>query len=210
MLPPRTTGWRGSAARTAAVSEDVVVLPLVPVTPIVGAGHSRRNRSTSRPARGGRRRRRRARRRGPQRRTEPRLGRRVVGVDRRRASSPARHRPSADAGSTSGPSAQASRPPAECRDRVAQLVGRPPVVDRHPGARVGEEARQRDAARANPRTVTGAPRSAPIAMPPSRRRRDRSCGAVVIAASRARARRGEEQRHAEQRRRGCRRSRSGA
>ena len=31
----------------AAVSEDVVVLPFVPVTPIVGAGHSRRKRSAS-------------------------------------------------------------------------------------------------------------------------------------------------------------------
>ena len=29
------------------MSEDVVVLPLVPVTPIVGAGDSRRNRSAS-------------------------------------------------------------------------------------------------------------------------------------------------------------------
>ena len=47
MLPPRTAGWVGSAARIAAASDDVVVLPFVPVTPIVGAGQSRRNRSGS-------------------------------------------------------------------------------------------------------------------------------------------------------------------
>ena len=47
MLPPRTTGCAGSAARIAAVSDEVVVLPFVPVTPIVGAGHRRRNRSAS-------------------------------------------------------------------------------------------------------------------------------------------------------------------
>ena len=47
MLPPRTAGWIGSAERIAWASDDVVVLPLVPVTPIVGAGHSRRNRSAS-------------------------------------------------------------------------------------------------------------------------------------------------------------------
>ncbi len=46
MLPPSTTG-AAPAPRTAAVSEEVVVLPLVPVTPIVIAGHRRRNRSTS-------------------------------------------------------------------------------------------------------------------------------------------------------------------
>ena len=47
MLPPRIAGWSGSAARIAWASDDVVVLPFVPVTPIVGAGHSRRNRSDS-------------------------------------------------------------------------------------------------------------------------------------------------------------------
>ena len=38
MLPPRTAGCAGSAARIACASADVVVLPFVPVTPIVGAG----------------------------------------------------------------------------------------------------------------------------------------------------------------------------
>src|SRR3954451_8792468 len=47
MLPPSTTGCSGSEARIAAVSEDVVVLPFVPVTPIVGATQSRRKRSGS-------------------------------------------------------------------------------------------------------------------------------------------------------------------
>ncbi len=47
MFPPRTAGWSGFAARIACASDDVVVLPFVPVTPIVGAGHRRRNRSDS-------------------------------------------------------------------------------------------------------------------------------------------------------------------
>ena len=47
MLPPRTAGWIGSAERIACASADVVVLPFVPVTPIVGAGQRRRNRSAS-------------------------------------------------------------------------------------------------------------------------------------------------------------------
>src|SRR5262245_26939710 len=47
MFPPSTAGWRGSAPRIAAVSDDVVVLPFVPVTPVTGAGHRRRNRSGS-------------------------------------------------------------------------------------------------------------------------------------------------------------------
>src|SRR5439155_20428643 len=47
MFPPRTTGWPGSASRTAAISDDVVVLPFVPVTPIVVDGQRRRNRSAS-------------------------------------------------------------------------------------------------------------------------------------------------------------------
>ena len=46
-MPPSSTGCVGSAARIAAVSAAVVVLPFVPVTPIVGAGHKRRKRSAS-------------------------------------------------------------------------------------------------------------------------------------------------------------------
>ena len=47
MLPPSMAGWVGSAARIVAVRADVVVLPFVPVTPMVGATHRRRNRSGS-------------------------------------------------------------------------------------------------------------------------------------------------------------------
>ena len=47
MFPPRTAGWSRSVASSAWVSAEVVVLPFVPVIPIVGAGQSRRNRSTS-------------------------------------------------------------------------------------------------------------------------------------------------------------------
>ncbi len=46
MLPPRTTG-APPVARIAAISDEVVVLPFVPVIPIVVAGQRRRNRSTS-------------------------------------------------------------------------------------------------------------------------------------------------------------------
>ena len=85
MLPPSTTGWTGSAARMAAVSEAVVVLPFVPVTPIVGAdaqaqeqvglGDEGRARRVAAGSRGDE---------GLQGRPQARLGRRVVRVDRRR------------------------------------------------------------------------------------------------------------------------------
>ena len=41
MFPPSTTGCAASPASTAAAIELVVVLPFVPVTPMVGATHSR-------------------------------------------------------------------------------------------------------------------------------------------------------------------------
>ena len=47
MFPPRIVGWAASAASSAAVSEEVVVLPFVPVTPTVGQGHIRSTRSAS-------------------------------------------------------------------------------------------------------------------------------------------------------------------
>ncbi len=47
MLPPRMAGCDGSAARMAVARAEVVVLPLVPVTPMVGASHRRRKRSGS-------------------------------------------------------------------------------------------------------------------------------------------------------------------
>ena len=48
MLPPRIDRVAGiGGEERAAISDEVVVLPFVPVTPIVGAGHRRRNRSVS-------------------------------------------------------------------------------------------------------------------------------------------------------------------
>jgi hypothetical protein len=47
MFPPSSAGCDGSAASSAWASEAVVVLPFVPVTPTVGAGQRRRNRSGS-------------------------------------------------------------------------------------------------------------------------------------------------------------------
>ena len=73
------------AARTAAVSDDVVVLPFVPVTPMVGAGQSRRKRSGSETSAGdGSSPAARAVDERLERRAEARLGRREVRVDRRR------------------------------------------------------------------------------------------------------------------------------
>ena len=142
MLPPSTTGWAGSAASRAAISEDVVVLPLVPVTPMVGAGQRRRNRSASEtragtvrspPARASTSVRRAARRRGS-----------VVGksgvidgdVATRSARRPGRCRVHVRT------ERQGHGPPAERRDRLGQGRSRPAVVDRDAGSGVRQEARQ--------------------------------------------------------------------
>ena len=122
MLPPSTTGWIGSAARIAAISDDVVVLPFVPVTPIVGAGQSRRNRSASRdqrPARAGSP-------RDERSRSAARSRGSVVGKsgliegDVATSAAPAH----AAAGSTSGPATSRTGRPSSAVDRVGQL-GRP-------------------------------------------------------------------------------------
>ena len=55
-VPAEDRGFR-PAARIAAIKALVVVLPFVPVTPIVGAGYSRRSRSDSLTSAGGRSRR---------------------------------------------------------------------------------------------------------------------------------------------------------
>ena len=147
MLPPRTTGWAGSAASRAAVSDDVVVLPFVPVTPIVGQGHIRRTRSVSLTRAGtppGSRRC--ARDDGSQGRPEPRLGRGEVRVDARGSRDqvgpgPGRRgldRPARARSST-------GRPPSDSI-AGASSAGRPAVVDGDPRAGVGEEAGQGDAA----------------------------------------------------------------
>ena len=49
-------------------------------------------------------------------------------------------------GSTAGPSSSSTRRPPSAAMASAELVSRPGVVDGHPGAAVGQEARQRDAA----------------------------------------------------------------
>ena len=172
MLPPRTTGWAGSAARIAAVSDDVVVLPFVPVTPIVGAGQSRRKRSGLGHERPGRSASPAAPRvdERPERRAEARLGRRVVGVDRRRrrherGPGPGRRRVDVRA------QQQADRPSLERRDRARPA--RRPAGRRRPSPRAPASARKRARAiplRASPRTVTGRSRSAPARTPSSVRR----------------------------------------
>ncbi len=145
MLPPRIAGWASSVARSAWVRADVVVLPFVPVIPIVGAGHSRRKRSTSDSDR-----RRRLVAAGPsvddgsQRRPQPRFCRRVVGVDGRRAGDQRgageRHRPARrpDPAAVARPDRPAPRWPAPARRRAR-------VVDRHRRPGVVQESRQRDA-----------------------------------------------------------------
>ena len=162
MFPPRTTGWTGSAARIAAVSEAVVVLPFVPVTPIVGATHRRRKRSGSdtragasaSPAGAGRDERR-------QGRAQPRLGRRVVRVDRGRRGDERGVGPGAR-GVHVRPERQRHVAALERRDRVGQVGCRSAVVDRHPGAGVGQEARQRDPAPCQPQHRHRGPAEQPV------------------------------------------------
>ena len=150
MFPPSTAGCAGSAARMAAASDAVVVLPFVPVTPTVGAGHSRRNRSGSETSAGalgspaGSR-----VDEGPQRRPEAGLGRRVVRVDRRRRGHEVGRRPGRRRLDVRT-QCEAHRAPLERRDRRSELARRSPVVDRDPGAGIGEEPRERDPAPGEP------------------------------------------------------------
>ena len=211
MLPPRTTGWAGSAARIAAVSDDVVVLPFVPVTPIVGAGHSRRNRSgseTSAGAVGSPAARAATSARSAARRRGSVVGK--SGCDRRR------RRDERGAGPGRGgvdvrAQRQPHRPALERRDRVAELGGRPAVVDRHARARVGEEPGEGDAAAGEPedrdRSVAqGA--GADASRSSARRGRSVVGGSVMVVTAAGPARPGTASRRAA--RRGCRRSRSGS
>ena len=55
-----------------------------------------------------------------------------------------------DAGSTSGPSASVTGRPPSASIAGGELVGRTPVVDRHAGAGVGQEASQGEAAAGQP------------------------------------------------------------
>ncbi len=143
-------GGQDRPSSSAAASDDVVVLPFVPVTPIVGQGHSRRTRSVSLTSAG-----------------DPTGSARCASTTARRA---ARSRGSAvgksglmlgevairsaadhvDAGSTSGPSrSSTARPPSDSMAE-ASSPGRPSVVDGDPGAGIGEEPGQGDAASGQP------------------------------------------------------------
>ena len=212
MFPPRTAGWTGSAARIAAISDDVVVLPFVPVTPIVGAGHRRRNRSGSETSAGrvriaaGARRDQRLER-GPQ----PRLGRRVVGVDRRRGRRRAPRRPRPRPGPRRARASSSTSRPSSCAiARSSSAAGRA-VVDRDPGARVGEEPRQRDAA---PGEAEHRHRPAAQRARRGRRRASARRGRSGVVGRHRHAHaaldRGQEQRHAEEPGEDARRSRTGA
>jgi hypothetical protein len=190
---------RWSAARRAAVSDDVVVLPLVPVTPIVGAGQRRRNRSASEtsagtvrspPARAST---------SDRRRRAARLGRREVGRDRGRGRDQVGGPPRSSAGPRP---ARARGSPAARRAPRSPPRAPPPaaVVDRHPGARHRTGSRAR-ASRSGPgRGPSPAGRARP---PPdrvevqavevdrsARHRHHCSCPATRGTASRRAARRG--------------------
>ena len=82
---------------------------------------------------------------GPQ----SRLGRREVGRDRRRGRHQVGRRPGRSRVDV-GAERQDHGPVPERRDPVGEIVGRPAVVDRHPGTGVGQEARQGDPAAGQP------------------------------------------------------------
>ena len=139
MLPPRTTA-AGPAASTAAVSDAVVVLPLVPVTPMVVAGQRRRKRSislttgtTARLLDLG------------QRLAQPRLGRREAAADRRRGGDQCLIGQRL-AGVDLRPQHQTRAAVLDQRQLGRQLLGRTRVIDGHLRTPAGQEARQGDAA----------------------------------------------------------------
>ena len=210
MLPPRMTGWTGSAARIAAVSDEVVVLPFVPVTPTVGTGtqaqeqvrlgHERRDRPVAAGARVDQR-----AQRGPQ----PGLGGREVGRDRRRGRDQRRVRP------RSSPGRHPDRASAAPGGRRAR---RSPRRARRPGGRRRRSRERRRRRRSvparsrcgrGPRTVTGRSRSAPARTSASvRPSRSSAAGVVIVVTTVGGSRRGRGSRRAA--RRGSRRSRSGS
>ena len=158
MLPPSSTGVGRCAPGWPRSATMVVVLPFVPVTPTIGAGQSRRNRSTSLTT-------------GTtavalelrQRRAEPWLGRRVVAADRRRGRHQ-RRSASASEGSTSGPSSSRT------------LAGRRAASDRRRPALRGRDRRRRSPARrGRAGTASARRRCARVrAPPPGGRRRSRA------------------------------------
>ena len=147
MLPPRMTGCDGSAARSVAVRADVVVLPFVPVTPMVGATHSRRNRSGSETRAGASG--------SPSARAptsawsavaKPRFGRREVRIDGRRRGD------ECGIGPGGGRIHVRSEPRRDVHVRrsgstaSASSVSRSTVVDRHRRTRIDQEPGERDPA----------------------------------------------------------------
>ncbi len=150
MLPPRTAGWTGSAARIACASEAVVVLPLVPVTP---DGRRRAQPEEQvRLADQGRDARVPVGPRGDQpleRRAQPRLRGRVVGGDRGRGGHERRVCPRG--GRVHVRSEPEDHVPAfQRRDPPLQLRGRPAVIHGDPRPGVGQEPRQGNAAAGKP------------------------------------------------------------
>ena len=214
MLPPRTTGWPGSAARIAAVSEAVVVLPFVPVTPIVGAMHSRRNRSGSDTSAGADR--------SPAARAATsvasaarRRGSVVgnVGVDRRRRRHESRRRPTSPPDRPPARARAAPADPRAPRSHLARSGSRPAVVDGDPGAGIGQEAGQRDAAPGETEHRHRDVGEQPVADRLDGERvgvdRQRSWSSPPRSEEPARLGR-QEQRHPEERGQDARRSRSGS
>ena len=210
MLPPRMTGCAGSAARIAAVSDEVVVLPFVPVTPTVGTGQRRRNRSASETRAGAAGSP--AARASTSRRSAARRAGSVVGKSGVIEGDVATSAASAQvaAASTSGPSARPHRPVTERGDGFAELRRRSSVVDRDARAGIGEEPGQRD-----PAPGEAEDRHRPVAQGSRRGSRRASAlsrsiaaGVVIVVTTVGGSRRGRGSRRAA--RRGSRRSRTGS
>ena len=198
MLPPSTTGWAGSAASRAAISEDVWSCPWCRSRRWsgpdrdAGTGPPRKRepgRSRHRPARptcGGR----------------PASAARWSGIGRvieGEVADQVRGAAQADAGSTSGPSA---RVPAARRGPRSPRRGGPSrraVVDRDTGSGIGQEARQSEARSGPGRGPSPAGRAGRL--PGSRKvRRVEVEGSPSSSSSLQLSIEREEEGHAEQRR----------
>ena len=94
-----------------------------------------------------------------ERRPQPRLGRRVVRVDRRRRRDERGAGPRSSMGQRPGPARSRTGRPSSASIASASSSSRPPVVDRHVGARRRQgSGPARSPVRAKPSTVTGRPR----------------------------------------------------
>ena len=186
MLPPRIAGCAGSAARIACDQRRRGGLAL-------GPRHADRRRGAQAQeqidlrdeGRGSRspaaRRSTRSREHG----AKARLGRREVGVDRRARWRPVPRRRSPTAGRPRGRAASVTARPSSCRDGPLQLRSRSRVIDASRGARIGQEARQRDAAASEPEDGHGpAARGRPRRSLPASACRGRSGAVIVVTGSR--------------------------